>query len=67
MTIGQTIWRNILGESARQSIGNKELMNAMRMSNGTFYSRQKDPDSLTVEEIQRAAKLLNVRLTDLIK
>ena len=67
MTIGRIIWRNICGEMARQSVSRQEMMDAMRISKLTFYRRQEDPNSLTVAEINQAARLLGVHITDFMK
>ena len=67
MRIGKTIWRNIAGEMKRQDIKPKEMMTAMHMTNGTYYRRKQEPDSLRVDEIELASKFLSVKIVDLLK
>lgn len=67
MRIGRTIWQNIVGEMKRQSIKPDEMMTAMHVSKNTYYRRSNDPDSLRVEEIERASRFLNKTILDLLK
>ena len=64
--IEQEILSNILAEAGRRMIRNRELANGMGMSPNTLMRRIRNPEELSLAEINGAAKLFGIKALDLI-
>lgn len=56
----------ILGFMKMRCISTDEMANYLDLSRSTFYRRVKDPDTLTLGELKRAAKLLKVSVAEIL-
>lgn len=61
-----SIGRRILGLMKMQGISTDEMANYLCMHRTTFYRRVNDPDTFTLGELKRAAKLLKTTIEEII-
>ena len=54
------IMLNIEAEMVRKMISPKEMANAMKISEKTWYQRRKKPGNLTIDELLVAASMLKM-------
>ena len=63
----KSIWISIANKANERGIQYEELANAMHISKSTYYNRRNDPKTLTLGEIEKASRLLNVPMKDFFK
>ena len=65
--MSKEVRNNIRAEMARRGITPGEMANKMRISISTYYRRMRNPDELTLGDIQSAADLLKVPIKTLLE